>query len=128
MREKLQGCPDIIPTVGTHNGFKNLTVLFPIRLPRVSRDWCRRKSCLSRWSVVDRRSKLSRDFKLCPNISVVGSPPSLMSYEGNPVSLFRLHLVVFLLSVFLGTLHPEVSLSGLPECRFRTSYYLVRRT
>ena len=33
-----------------------------------------------------------------------------MSNEGNPVSLFHLHLIVFLSSVFLSTLHPEVGL------------------
>ena len=36
-----------------------------------------------------------------------------MSYEGKPVSLFRLHLVVFLSFVFLSTLPPEVGLRSL---------------
>ena len=59
MREKLQGRCHIIPTIQTHNGFKYLTVLFPIR------DWGQHKSCLSWLSVVRcrRRRQSSRDLE-----------------------------------------------------------------
>ena len=69
MREKLQGCCHIIPTIRTHNGFKYLTVLFPVRLPRVN------LACLG-------CRRLTTGVILLVISNSVRLPPSLMSYGG----------------------------------------------
>ena len=124
MIEQLQGRRDIVPTVRTHNGFKHLTVLFPVRLPRVSWDWCLREPRQPRRPEGDCRS-IQTQCDSHQNLSAVGSPPFPIPYSGNTIPRSHLHIEVVWTLVCLNTLPPAAYLRG--PTRHRTIRLVGRK-